>query len=190
MFVIWIFLCRVLWLVLSHRLMTSQWRSVTVGNHQQLLVNVSPGYYQQTEETDGTRPELSPQGAVDGTQLFGLLTLAHVRHGVGCLGILNTQGGGAVSNTTNIRNHLWLYHRQSSTEWRGSVSTVTSHHQHPSSNVLMFLKMPCSSALSKTKTFQQTWRNDTTLVLGSGACDVYGQSTLRCAALTLFEASC
>lgn len=44
----------------------------------------------------------SPQGAVDGTQLLGLLALHHVRHRIGRLRVLDT--GGILSNTAYHSN--------------------------------------------------------------------------------------
>lgn len=40
----------------------------------------------------------SPQGAVDGPQLLGLLALHHVRHRIGRLRVLDT--GGILNNTS------------------------------------------------------------------------------------------
>ncbi len=37
---------------------------------------------------------VSPQGAVDGAQFFGLFTLCHVRHRIRCLGVLERERGG------------------------------------------------------------------------------------------------
>lgn len=50
------------------------------------------------------RTAVSPQGAVDGTQLLGLFTLHHVRHRICCLGVLK---GGRESFTR--RKHFFFY---------------------------------------------------------------------------------
>lgn len=44
----------------------------------------------------------SPQGAVDGPQLLGLLALHHVRHRIGRLRVLDT--GGILNNTVYHSN--------------------------------------------------------------------------------------
>lgn len=55
----------------------------------------------------------SPQGAVDGPQLLGLLALHHVRHRIGRLRVLDT--GGILNNTvyhsndtTQMSHHLYF----------------------------------------------------------------------------------
>lgn len=47
---------------------------------------------------------VSPQGAVDGAQFFGLFTLCHVRHRIRCLGVLEREreGGRETVSEGNI----------------------------------------------------------------------------------------